>query len=1379
MAKIIDLVNFHTAYGDQVRLLEYYQDPDKNRDLMRGYVPIRAHREAFLELAQSQLPSKENKDRVFMLTGSYGTGKSHLCLMLANYFSLKPTALEMEDFFDNWARRDKAGADKVRNWRGDGRYLVAPCNFGEARPFEDMMLIAVQKALEKEGADEIILDTHFKGALRQIEAWEKRQQSGEPSGVFDDFLAFLGGDDPLQELETLKINLRQNKSTAIELFQETYRKATGQKLAFRTDSLLAILKDLLSGPEFQKRYKGLVVLADEFGYALGEGRVSMSVFQSFAEMSKDGVAGMQLIFIGTGHRRFEAYGAYTPLQVDFRVVRDRVTEVTLESAELEQIIAALVSPKIDHAVWQEEVIKKNNWLLNQMASGAKKTGIFDYLSEPELRQQIVQNIYPMHPMATYCLTKMSQELGSDARSVFAFFRRGGDIPAEGGYCWFARTFDVTQASGDLAVYTPDLLALYFRPDIASVDLSVRPEVRPHIRNYLAAVDEAQRYAYKNTLSKKIDPFTQCVLDIIFVYRVSNVNVTQPTLEYGLNLNSPNDKKRLGSELTSLLSNKILFQLPSGEYEFRRSDMADLDVLIGDAKQDVLAQLLTTAAQVTDLASKKLEPWTEAKGHNQDYLGDKRLRRIFAQPQDLTSKHKLPDSREVSFWEYHENNRISQKDWKERYDGTMVYVLCESEADIQHAQQAVKSNPLPAIVVGIPTSPMPIRECVAALMAVETFMGTDAYDKLGFQEKALVEEMLGKEQQKSGRIGDFLRARERYLEAKGLHWYREDGKTLVADPINESEPADALMNLLFTQRNMVVHEYLNKAHPHSFAGSRDAALRDAVAKLVNTDQPITIDHSEKENRGEIRYLRLALANQGVLLQDGDYVGNVATYELGRTLAKYQYKYPALYALLDRLKRMKRGGSLNVWGVLSDLTENPFGLGPYALSIFLGCVVRYFGDELRLKINPTSLGFASTNDPELIIDLATGKYPLATIERRFLNPATARLINDMYNLFADIPAQAGMQQTLAEAWRALQGWWKVRTRLERAVGIYPENSSVQSLVDLMAKQAASISGAQIILEEIKQLYGYSADAELNDEDTKEIVKRLRQDKASVETRADVIKNGLVMNLAALFQPVGETYPDYVNAISTWHKGLHPDQKLETADWQSPTSRTILQALPKVQDVEKTFLEIIPAAPAFNLGKVDDWSYDQSVRYVNMFKDAFSKIASSLPKVPAPIWKTSVEPGLSYQGSYSVKFRDTVELSVAAPDDGIVVRVTQNDDPIKAKQFMTVVYKQAPLVINITESCNYQLVSRNDQGDFSQVIRIAFTNQDEAYRLIAESAPKLEPREREYRFRNPVDKRSLSVLLKDIICHLKTDQIIAQDDIVAAFHETVKAEVSDGKG
>jgi len=1380
MTKIADLVNFHTAYGDQVRLVAYYYNetsPSDNIEHMRGYMPIRSHREAFLRLAQAQLPSKENKEKVFMLTGSIGTGKSHLCLMLANYFSLKPTEPEMQEFFDNWARRDPAGAEKIRSWRG-GRYLVAPCDFGKVRPFEDMILTAVQRALEYEGADEIILNTHFKGALRQIQAWEQRQQAGEPSGVFDDFLAFLGGDDPHQELDTLKTRLQQNESAAMELFQDTYCKATGQRLTLRTDSLLAILEDLLSSLEFQKRYKGLIILADEFGYALGEGRVSMSVFQGFAEMSKDGVAGMQLIFVGTGHRRFEAYGANTPLQVDFRIVQDRVTEVSLQSEELEQIIAALVSPKTEAPEWEQDILQKNGWLLTQMASTAKKLGLFDYLSEPELLDQIVKNIYPMHPMATFCLTRMSQEVGSDARSVFAFFRQLGETPPEGSYSWFVRNTDVTRPSGELNLYTPQLLARYFEPSIASTSLTARPETRDHIRNYLAAVEEARRFAYKNTLTKEVDPFTQQVLDLIFVYRVSHVNVTQQTLEHGLNCIQPNDKRVLAAELKSLLNNKILFQGPSGEYEFRRSDMADLDTLINEIKQDLLNEPLNLSAQMIMLANKKWEPWTEATGHNQDYLGDKRLQRVFATPQQLTAKYKLADGTEVSFWTYQEQLRKAQKSWNDRYDGTMVYVLCEHDTDIQVAQQAAKSNDCPNIIVGVPKAPIPVRATMIELMAVQRFMESEAYGKLEFQEKALVEETLGKEHQRTGRVGDFLRIRDRYLEAKGLHWYREDGKTLLADPINENEPADALMNRRFTKRNAVSHDYLSKAHPRSFSGSKDAALRDAVAKLVDIDRPVRIDHAEKESRGEIRYLLFALANHGVLQQEGDYEGNIASYELEGTTAKYQHKYPALVDLIDKLKNMQPGQTLRLWAELSEMTEGPYGLGPFALALFTACVVRHFGDELRLRINPAAPGYSPTNDPEIIIDLATGTFPMAIVERRFLTPPTAKLITQVYNLFADTPAPAGTQQTLSEAWRAFQAWWKARTRLERAVGIYADDSTASAFVDLLAKHADASVGSQLLLEELRRIYGYSPDAALEESDANEIIRQLSADKQLVETRASSLKSSLVKSLSEFFQPQGETYRAYAEAINAWYNNLHPDQKLLKADWQSPASQSVLQAMQKLQDVEKTFLEIIPAAYGFSLGKVDDWAYDQSASYINFFKEALKKIEDSLPRVPPPIWKTSVEPSSGLEARPLVKYHNTVSLTVLVPEGGLTVRVTKNEDPISAKQFV-LVEKGDVWGTDVTESCFYELVTQNGQGDFSRPTRVVFTNLDEGYKLIAETAVALDPSDREYRFRNPVDKHGLLVLLKDIIGHLENDQRIPLDEILAAFEEAARSRAVDDTG
>ena len=157
--------------------------------------------------------------------------------------------------------------------------------------------------------------------------------------------------------------------------------------------------------------------------------------------------------------------------------------------------------------------------------------------------------------------------------------------------------------------------------------------------------------------------------------------------------------------------------------------------------------------------------------------------------------------------------------------------------------------------------------------------------------------------------------------------------------------------------------------------------------MQLDKPVQIDHGEKENRGEIRYLKLALANNGVLIQEGDYSGNIATYELESNSSKYQIKFPGLVGLIDKIKGLKRGDTLNIWSLLSEMTEAPYGLGPYALALFLACTIRHFGDEIRMKVNPAGLGYSDTSDPETIIDVATGKFPLATLERRPLTPATA--------------------------------------------------------------------------------------------------------------------------------------------------------------------------------------------------------------------------------------------------------------------------------------------------------------------------------------------------------------------------------------------------------
>lgn len=1377
MTLIADLINFYASMGNQVRLHDHYYDETENQGRMAGYMPIRAHREAFLSLARAQLPDRANKDKVFMLTGSFGTGKSHLCLMLANYFSQKVSAREMQPFFDNWAKRDPAGSSQVRNMRGEGRYLVAICEFGTGRQFEDMILSAIEEALEKEGAAEVTFNNYFKGILRQIEEWQARRESGERAGVFEDFLYLLNPDDPDTALDDLKKQLGNNDSLALERFQDTYQKAAGQRFNLRTDNLVAVLADLLNGQEFRNRYRGLVILADEFGYALREGRVKMSVFQGFAEMSKDGVNGLPIIFIGTGHMRFAAYSESIPAdKIDFRVVSDRVTEVSLQSEELEQIIAALISPKTEEAAWKQEI--QSHWLLTKMAnetkrSDTRKVKLFDYLSEPELLDQVVRNIYPMHPLAVYCLTRLSQELGSDARSVFSFFRKG-PVLVEGSYPWYVSNTDIKKPNGDLNIYTSEMLVQYFAESIQSSNLSVRPEVHDQIRNYLAAVDSAQQLA-RSTFSGEVNPFTQRVLDQIFVLRVSGVPVNFANLQFGLNLFRPEEQKQLEGELKTLRDSKIIFQGTGGEFELRRSNMADIDAMVGQIREVIAQRPLDAAEKISRLADKYWELWTVATGHNINYYGDKRMRRVFATPNDLLRKTELPDGSQLPFWQKLERERAAQKSWNERYDGTMVYVLCETADDILVAQQAVRSNNVPTLIVGVPSSPMPVKDAILNLLAIDEFKTTLDYNKLDPQEKSLVAEMYGKETQRQGRVGEVIKARDRYLQAKDLVWYQVDGKVLLNNPSSDYEPADAIMTALFKKRNFAEHTYLNLAHPKTFAGTRDNALREAVARLVAFDRPVEIDSTEKESQGEIRYLKSVLVNNNILLQTGDYSGSSALYQLNTNLDAFRNKFPALVETVEMLRGIERGEKLTIWPRLSGLTEAPYGLGPFALCLFLAVAIRYLGDELRLKLNPTQLGYSPVDDADIVIDLASGKYPNAAVERRDRTAATIELIDGIYGLFSEVPTPAGTHNSLHESWQAMLAWWRKRSRLEKTGGIYPEGSSAQKLVNMLASFENVIGASQSFLDEVKQVYGYSMDAELDLTQVKEVLDRLMKDRSLLETHVESIKGSLVDSIGHLFAPEGKTYMDYAEAIRAWVNGLHPDQLDLHASWQDKSSTTLLEALPKITDVERMLLAEIPAGPGFGFGKVDDWSYDRSQDYLKRFDDALQRINDSLPKVPAPEWETPIKPGQNNMGEPVVQFYGSVKLVVKAPE-GVVVRVARDADPKTATQFEPVAGGTS-WSCEVTESTPISMVSRTAQGEFSKVLKIYFRNLNDQYRLESERQPSLKIDERYYTFRNPTTPEALQTLMNDLLQHLEHDNILTPEQILTAITEALRVKFKKG--
>ena len=156
MAKIKEVLDIQRSYSTQVELRSEYFDLERREERMTHYKPIKAHRAAFERIAEGLY--RQNNKRSYILSGSFGTGKSHLLMMAASYFSSPSTTPEMKKFFDNYdlAEQEEEVKEKkaaqLRNLRSEGEFLVSICDYASP-DFETNLLRAIRETLELKNID--------------------------------------------------------------------------------------------------------------------------------------------------------------------------------------------------------------------------------------------------------------------------------------------------------------------------------------------------------------------------------------------------------------------------------------------------------------------------------------------------------------------------------------------------------------------------------------------------------------------------------------------------------------------------------------------------------------------------------------------------------------------------------------------------------------------------------------------------------------------------------------------------------------------------------------------------------------------------------------------------------------------------------------------------------------------------------------------------------------------------------------------------------------------------------------------------------------------------------------------------------------------------
>jgi energy-coupling factor transporter ATP-binding protein EcfA2 len=1363
MNKIDEIITIKSGMASYVDLHLELFDPDACRKRMSNYKPIKSHRDVF-EMVSKSLEPRDR--RCYLLTGSYGTGKSHLCLMLANYFMHQSGVPELKEFFSSYGEEDESRAKVLSQKRASGRYLVALPKYGSRGDFEELVLRSIDEALKREEFEED-LDSHFLEAIRRIETWKEKAESGKTRVNFYRLL-----EEELKDhysswtINKLVKGLKEFNHDALQVFMNAHINITTNEFSYSKDNLVDIISAINSTKKFQKRFKGIVIIFDEFGYLLPAGRFNENAFHAFSQLCTFGQKewkGNQLIFIGTAHKSLSSYGKTTTM-VDLSTLSDRINEVALQTEGMEDIISAIVTPQKKHELWQKYV-EKNFSLFNQFTKDCNRLGIFDWLPAPHLRTKIIENIYPMHPMATYCLLILAKEIGSANRSVFTFFSTEFGIE-EGSYPWFVKNTEIINSKGLLNLYTSDFLFLYFKDSLVSSNKEIRETSREHIKNYEATVKSLNKYIgqrKQGILFDEIDKLMDRILKVMLIHEITSINNNLENLVFSLNVSTKEQKKQLENRLKLLTRANIIYHNRINDiYEFKRSDLIDIDRMIDDFKSDeenYPKDIISSLNQFVPL-DRELK-YVEAKNYNLNHNEDKRLLRKFGTSNIISSNFKL-DEKEMSFFEYLENEQKRQTDFKKSYEGVAIYIVCEDRESIDKARSLLINNQSKRIVIAVPKEPIALSEIIFNLSAIEFIKKSEKFEDFSTQDRAILNE------RESQYLEKLKEKRNKYLSSEYVEWHGRRGKKIEVDRSKDYDIANKVIEpLYYGCSNKFQHDEFNKIHNIKFDRNRNQALKEAVEKILNHFDPIIIDTEYANNRGEIRYLQRCLLNPGALRQI-DKKGSKLYCEPERDLSKFGYNMPALAEMIKTIENLEEKKKLNINTFLNQYTQD-YGQGLVALSLMFSLVHRYFGDNIRIRRDETVIGDMSIKQFEDIYDIITNQYPNAFLEHKEIAESERNFINQLYKIFSQEKIGTSEKVSLSQLYEIMRKWWIDLPSIVKNKDVYKSaDNNLEEFIEVF-ETIETRDGYSFLLGDLQTIYGYEPDDLITDVKAATLLDKIKDDKNIIESFLKNIENDILRGVCEIFQIEGSTYNDIRKGIGEWFNSLDSYQRDTMADYHKNESKALITHLGSIENIGKTFFKDLPSSDLIGLGEVRDWITDKTSEYLQKIEVGKKIIEENEIKVDNAEYSLIGE--YEKKGNH-VQFTGKLSVVLKHKDPRIKIFITTDgSDPKSNYSHREEAIGQFEL--KTRENLELKYVTQNKDGCFSRVHSLSIINEDKKYEITLPAQQKIG--EQRVIFCFPKSSNSLKVTIKSLLERAIENKIIEKKNLYNEIEKIVN-EISE---
>ena len=377
---------------------------------IRAFIPTTASLEIIGDVLVSTHPKATQRARI--LTGAYGRGKSHIVLVLLALLRMRNKDKLFDAMLSKMREHDAELARFTKDTFNGKRKLLPVVVHGSNSTLSQAFLNALQFSLENASLEHLIPDTHFQAAHQAIVKWQANYPATASA-----FTKKIG-----RSLDGFLLALDEHDAATYERFVALYPDLTSGSvfnpfIGFDVPNLYEIVARKVR----DEGYSGLYVVYDEFSKYLESSIATATVsdtkmLQDFAEKcNRSGETQLHLMLIC--HKDIANYiDSNLPKEkVDgWRGVSGRFLNVHLHNnfSQVYELVAAVLQKTDEWSAFR----KKNQTIFDALKDRFTKNRLFDAHEIPH----VVYGCYPLHPLATFILPRLSERVAQNERTLFTF-----------------------------------------------------------------------------------------------------------------------------------------------------------------------------------------------------------------------------------------------------------------------------------------------------------------------------------------------------------------------------------------------------------------------------------------------------------------------------------------------------------------------------------------------------------------------------------------------------------------------------------------------------------------------------------------------------------------------------------------------------------------------------------------------------------------------------------------------------------------------------------------------------------------------------------------------------------------------------------------------